>query len=249
MRGHCAANASGDTAVRTATPGRARARHRPARRPAPGSSPAAHHVNGAGPCSNATPPGESRSASKGDTGTAWSAPSPLRQNQLDIIWYIWPGVVRRRHRHRGSGGRSEAGAPGEGRSARGSAGRARCRWKSGAWNCWVPAPAPARRCPWLTSPGAGLRPLPRMARATVMVPGLQRPPDGAAFSSKVFDRRILVEVQAAIPAARLLVFDVRQGWEPLCAFLGTPSPGQAPSPRPTNAEVHSGASGRAGSCA
>lgn len=32
------------------------------------------------------------------------------------------------------------------------------------------------------------------------------------------------EVRAAIPASRLLVFDVAQGWEPLCAFLGKPVP-------------------------
>ncbi|HEX5741726.1 MAG TPA: sulfotransferase [Pilimelia sp.] len=31
-------------------------------------------------------------------------------------------------------------------------------------------------------------------------------------------------VRAALPADRLLVFDVRQGWEPLCDFLGVPVP-------------------------
>lgn len=34
-------------------------------------------------------------------------------------------------------------------------------------------------------------------------------------------------VKAAIPASRLLVFEVRQGWEPLCDFLGVPVPGDA----------------------
>lgn len=33
-------------------------------------------------------------------------------------------------------------------------------------------------------------------------------------------------VRAAIPADRLLEFEVRQGWEPLCAFLGVPVPDQ-----------------------
>ena len=28
----------------------------------------------------------------------------------------------------------------------------------------------------------------------------------------------------AIPPERLLVFDVTEGWEPLCAFLGVPVP-------------------------
>ncbi len=36
-------------------------------------------------------------------------------------------------------------------------------------------------------------------------------------------------VRATIPAARLLVFDVRQGWEPLCDFLGLDVP-DAPFP-------------------
>lgn len=31
-------------------------------------------------------------------------------------------------------------------------------------------------------------------------------------------------VRQAIPASQLLVFEVKQGWEPLCAFLGTPVP-------------------------
>ncbi len=37
-------------------------------------------------------------------------------------------------------------------------------------------------------------------------------------------RRRTQEVQASIPAERLLVFDVAEGWEPLCAFLGVPVP-------------------------
>lgn len=38
------------------------------------------------------------------------------------------------------------------------------------------------------------------------------------------------EVQAALPAARVLVFDVAQGWAPLCTFLGCPVP-EVPFPR------------------
>lgn len=38
------------------------------------------------------------------------------------------------------------------------------------------------------------------------------------------------EVEATIPPERLLVFDVTQGWEPLCAFLEVPVPDQ-PFPR------------------
>ena len=32
------------------------------------------------------------------------------------------------------------------------------------------------------------------------------------------------EVKAAVPADKLLVFKVDQGWAPLCAFLGVPRP-------------------------
>ncbi len=37
-------------------------------------------------------------------------------------------------------------------------------------------------------------------------------------------RKRLADVKATVPADRLLVFDVAQGWEPLCAFLGVPVP-------------------------
>jgi hypothetical protein len=37
-------------------------------------------------------------------------------------------------------------------------------------------------------------------------------------------------VKAAIPADRLLVYQVKEGWEPLCAFLGTQAPDE-PFPR------------------
>ena len=38
------------------------------------------------------------------------------------------------------------------------------------------------------------------------------------------------EVEASIPADRLLVFNVKQGWEPLCNFLGVPVPEGIPFP-------------------
>jgi len=37
-------------------------------------------------------------------------------------------------------------------------------------------------------------------------------------------------VKDAVAPERLLVFDVKQGWEPLCAFLGVPVPDE-PYPR------------------
>lgn len=36
----------------------------------------------------------------------------------------------------------------------------------------------------------------------------------------------VAEVKRVVPADRLLVFDVKQGWEPLCRFLGVPVPAE-----------------------
>ena len=43
------------------------------------------------------------------------------------------------------------------------------------------------------------------------------------------------EVRAAIPAERLLVFDVAEGWDPLCRFLDVPVP-EGPFPRVNSTE-------------
>jgi len=45
-----------------------------------------------------------------------------------------------------------------------------------------------------------------------------------AHATGVF-REHIAEVQNTIPEERLLTFDLREGWEPLCAFLGVPVPG------------------------
>ena len=52
------------------------------------------------------------------------------------------------------------------------------------------------------------------------------------FGGKLRDRDAMIgayqrridEVTAAIPAERLLVFDVTEGWDPLCEFLELPVP-------------------------
>lgn len=44
-----------------------------------------------------------------------------------------------------------------------------------------------------------------------------------------------VAVQEAVPSERLLVFDVKQGWGPLCAFLGVPEPVAEPFPHVNDA--------------
>ena len=37
-------------------------------------------------------------------------------------------------------------------------------------------------------------------------------------------KRHNAEVQNALPKQRVLVYEVKQGWEPLCKFLGVPVP-------------------------
>jgi sulfotransferase family protein len=49
-------------------------------------------------------------------------------------------------------------------------------------------------------------------------PGLDEAGLSAAFTAHC------EAVKAAIPASQLLVYQVRQGWEPLCAFLDLPVP-------------------------
>lgn len=47
---------------------------------------------------------------------------------------------------------------------------------------------------------------------------------------EVFNRHIRT-VREQVPPDRLLVFDVKEGWEPLCAFLGVPVPQGEEFPR------------------
>lgn len=48
-------------------------------------------------------------------------------------------------------------------------------------------------------------------------------------------RKREAEVRAEIPPTRLLVFDVAEGWEPLCRFLGLPVPDE-PFPKVNSSE-------------
>jgi len=50
-----------------------------------------------------------------------------------------------------------------------------------------------------------------------------------AYAIEVFNNHI-EEVKRTVPKERLLVFEARQGWEPLCAFLGVPAPTHRPFP-------------------
>jgi hypothetical protein len=50
------------------------------------------------------------------------------------------------------------------------------------------------------------------------------------YAIDIFNRHI-DEVKRLVPAGRLLVYEVNQGWEPLCEFLGVPVPDGVPFPR------------------
>jgi hypothetical protein len=70
---------------------------------------------------------------------------------------------------------------------------------------------------------------PRMARANVIDRIFDGRIDDRDYAVNVFQRHI-AEVKACIPRDRLLVFNVREGWAPLCEFLGCPIPDE-PFPR------------------
>lgn len=45
------------------------------------------------------------------------------------------------------------------------------------------------------------------------------------FAEKIFNKHI-EDVKAYVPKEKLLVYDVSEGWEPLCKFLGVPEPNE-----------------------
>lgn len=75
--------------------------------------------------------------------------------------------------------------------------------------------------------------LPRARRflnfVDLLLPKVFTDPRDRARSIEVFERHNL-EVQQTVPADRLLVFRVQEGWEPLCKFLGRDVPAGVPFP-------------------
>jgi hypothetical protein len=55
------------------------------------------------------------------------------------------------------------------------------------------------------------------------------------YAISVFERHT-EEVKANVPPERLLVYDVKEGWGPLCGFLGAPVPDE-PFPRLNDARA------------
>lgn len=62
-----------------------------------------------------------------------------------------------------------------------------------------------------------------MAYKTIVVPIFGGRISERDHAIRIFEAHI-AEVQATIPADRLLTFDVTEGWRPLCAFLGVDVP-------------------------
>jgi hypothetical protein len=56
-----------------------------------------------------------------------------------------------------------------------------------------------------------------------------------AHATRVF-REHIATVQASVPANRLLIYEVNQGWQPLCAFLGVAVP-NAPFPNTNSSKA------------
>ncbi len=59
--------------------------------------------------------------------------------------------------------------------------------------------------------------------------------DEKAYVLDVLEKHI-AEVKRRVPPERLLVYDVKEGWEPLCAFLGIEVP-DGPFPRLNDKET------------
>jgi hypothetical protein len=72
--------------------------------------------------------------------------------------------------------------------------------------------------------------------------------DDKAFAIEVFNR-YNEQVRRVVPPERLLVYEVREGWEPICAFLGVPVPDGKPFPHVNDtAEFRARVGGAPGSC-
>jgi hypothetical protein len=85
--------------------------------------------------------------------------------------------------------------------------------------------------------------MPSPSHVTAMMEAMQIAIVEQTFGGKISDkesalaayRRRTEEVRAAIPPERLLVFDVAEGWAPLCAFLNVTAPNE-PFPRVNSTE-------------
>ena len=66
----------------------------------------------------------------------------------------------------------------------------------------------------------------KFAKRRIFQVELQGKFEDKAFAEKVFNNHI-EKVKSEVPPEKLLVYDVRDGWGPLCEFLGVPVPDDA----------------------
>ena len=65
----------------------------------------------------------------------------------------------------------------------------------------------------------------KFAKGTIFGEHLQGKFGDKAFAEEVFNQHI-ENVKAHVPADKLLIYDVTEGWEPLCKFLNAPVPNE-----------------------
>jgi hypothetical protein len=65
----------------------------------------------------------------------------------------------------------------------------------------------------------------KFAKGTIFGEHLQGKFGDKAFAEKVFNKHI-EDVKTYVPAEKLLIYDVSEGWGPLCEFLGVTEPNE-----------------------
>jgi hypothetical protein len=65
----------------------------------------------------------------------------------------------------------------------------------------------------------------KFAKSSIFEKHLQGKFADKTFAEDVFNKHV-EDVKASVPADKLLVYDVRDGWEPLCSFLNVPQPSE-----------------------
>ncbi|CAN5742505.1 sulfotransferase family protein [soil metagenome] len=65
----------------------------------------------------------------------------------------------------------------------------------------------------------------KFAQSSIFEKHLQGKFADKTFAEDVFNKHV-EDVKASVPADKLLVYDVRDGWEPLCSFLNVPQPSE-----------------------
>lgn len=99
-------------------------------------------------------------------------------------------------------------------------------WYESCINTIYPASAPDAGSEFATSDD----PIAQMIAAVIWQGTFQGNFRDKCHAISVYERHV-AEVRTRVPADRLLVFEVRQGWEPLCRFLGVEVPEDLPFPR------------------